>query len=72
MMAGVLASPYWQAVAAKPFADREAFTEIGRRLRDSGERSGTIWPTERHPLIYWVDGLRLDKQRCERAAVPQL
>jgi hypothetical protein len=68
MMAGVLASPYWQAVATEPFADRTAYTEINRRLRDSGERFGNVWPTKRHPLTYWADGLRLEKQRRERAA----
>lgn len=67
MMAGVLASPHWQAVAAEPFADRAAFTEINRRLREGGEQFGNIWPTTRHPLTYWADGLRLDKQRRKHA-----
>jgi hypothetical protein len=68
MMAGVLASPYWQAIAAEPLAGRAAFTEINRRLRESGERIGNIWPTKRHSLTYWADGLRLDKQRHEYAS----
>src|SRR5205814_3606244 len=70
MMAGVLASPYWQDIATQPFADRAAFTEIGRRLRESGEQFGNIWPTKRHPLTYWAEGLQLDKQRREYAQNP--
>jgi hypothetical protein len=70
MMAGVLASPCWQAIATEPFADRAAFTEINRRLREGGERFGTVWPTKRHPLTYWADGLRLDKQRREHTQTP--
>ncbi|MEV5721094.1 hypothetical protein AB0L41_45130 [Amycolatopsis mediterranei] len=66
----MLASPHWQAIAAEPFADRTAFTEINRRLRESGERFGNVWPTKRHPLTYWADGLRLYKQRREYAQNP--
>jgi hypothetical protein len=72
-IAGVLASPVWQAAASDWATRHDPFDEVGRRVSqlisdDDFPRNHRWRPPKRHPLTYWAEGLQEQRRRAEREA----